>query len=72
MRVAGALHFPALENLDVVGAFVGGCVWAALQIERTFKRTEDLKDADILIEWKVDVKACNPTCLPSLYFGKAK
>ena len=43
-----------------------------LKIERTFKRTEDLKDADILIEWKVDVKACNPSCLPSLYFGKAK
>ncbi len=43
-----------------------------LKIEKTFKRTEDMKDADILIEWKVDVKACNPSCLPSLYFGKAK
>ena len=42
-----------------------------MQIEKTFKRTEDLKDADVFIEWKVDVKACNPGCLPSLYFSKA-
>ncbi len=43
-----------------------------MQIEKTFKRTEDMKDADVFIEWKVDVKACNPGCLPSLYFSKAK
>jgi hypothetical protein len=43
-----------------------------LKIERSFTRTEDLKNADALIDFKVDVKACNPTCLPSLYFGKAK
>ncbi len=41
-------------------------------IEKTFTRTVDDPKNDFKIEWKIDAKACNPGCLPSLYFGKAK
>lgn len=40
-------------------------------IEQTFTRTVDDPKADIKVEWKIDVKACNPGCLPSLYFSNA-
>lgn len=41
-------------------------------IEKTFTRNVDDPASDFKIEWKIDVKACNPGCLPSLYFGKAR
>ena len=41
-------------------------------IEKTFTRTVDDPDADIKVEWKIDAKACNPGCLPPLYFSKSK
>lgn len=40
-------------------------------IEKTFTRTVDDPKNDFKIEWKIEAKACNPGCLPPLYFGKA-
>lgn len=40
-------------------------------IEKTFTRTVDDPKNDFKLEWKIDAKACNPGCLPSLYFSKA-
>ncbi len=42
-----------------------------LTIDKTFTRTVEDPKADYKIEWKIEAKACNPGCLPSLYFSKA-
>ncbi|MEP7156644.1 MAG: hypothetical protein ABI905_12775 [Betaproteobacteria bacterium] len=39
-------------------------------IDKTFTRTVEDPAADFKIEWKIEAKACNPACLPSLYFSK--
>lgn len=40
-------------------------------IDKTFTRKVDDQKADYKIEWKIEAKACNPGCLPALYFSKA-
>jgi len=39
-------------------------------IDKTFTRTVDDPAADFKVEWKIEARACNPGCLPSLYFSK--
>ena len=44
----------------------------SITFEKIFTRTVEDPTADFKIEWKIDVKGCNPGCLPSIYFSKAK
>ena len=44
----------------------------SITFEKVFTRTVEDPTADFKIEWKIDVKGCNPGCLPSVYFSKAK